>query len=156
RYDSRKETRELRGEAAMRAAGALLPSLNQSGGSARDVQAAVAILESAGSPERLFRRFSAGPRTRDWNNFGRDTALLKNIPATARLALEMAAHEDTERRALEGELHLLADAWRDAEEIAGIADELLLPESVDADLARLKAEHDSGRRIRDGGESDPR
>ena len=41
-----------------------------------------------------------------------------------RLALEMAMHEETERRALDGELALLATAWKEAEEIAAIADEL--------------------------------
>jgi hypothetical protein len=37
----------------------------------------------------------------------------------------MAAHEDTERRALEGELAALEAAWREAEEIAAISDNLL-------------------------------
>jgi len=39
-----------------------------------------------------------------------------------RLALEMAANEDTERRAMDGELTELERAWRDAEEVAAIAD----------------------------------
>jgi hypothetical protein len=38
------------------------------------------------------------------------------------LALEMASHEDAERRAMEGELAALERAWRDAEEVAAIAD----------------------------------
>jgi hypothetical protein len=40
------------------------------------------------------------------------------------LALEIALQEETERRALEGELAALEAAWRDAEEIARIADAL--------------------------------
>lgn len=52
------------------------------------------------------------------------TSLL-DVPLVDRLALEMAAHEETERRALEGELEDLAAAWRDAAEIADIADALL-------------------------------
>ena len=36
----------------------------------------------------------------------------------------MAANEDIERRALRGELELLHAAWKDAEEIAAIADEM--------------------------------
>ncbi len=40
------------------------------------------------------------------------------------LALEMALHEESERRALEGELRVLEAAWREAEEIAAIADAL--------------------------------
>lgn len=54
------------------------------------------------------------------------TALL-DVPLVDRLALEMAAHEETERRALDGELAELANAWRDADEIAAIADALLNP-----------------------------
>ena len=51
------------------------------------------------------------------------TALFR-LPGVDRLALEMAANEDIERRALQGELELLHAAWRDAEEIAAIADEM--------------------------------
>ncbi len=47
------------------------------------------------------------------------------IPDVDRLALEMAANEDAERKALAGELAQLEDAWREAEEIAAIADHLL-------------------------------
>ena len=52
--------------------------------------------------------------------------LLPQLPLVDRLALEMAAHEDIERQALEGELAALAAAWAEAEEIAAIADGLLL------------------------------
>jgi hypothetical protein len=52
------------------------------------------------------------------------TSLL-DVPLVDRLALEMAAHEETERRALEGELEDLEAAWREADEIASIADALL-------------------------------
>jgi hypothetical protein len=55
-----------------------------------------------------------------------------------RVALEMAAHEESERRALEGELAELQHAWRDAEEIAQIADDMFLPHGVESALARLK------------------
>ncbi len=50
----------------------------------------------------------------------------------------MAANEDAERRALQGELATLERAWQEAEEIAAIADDLLLPTGVRARLARLK------------------
>jgi hypothetical protein len=48
-----------------------------------------------------------------------------------RVALEMAANEETERRAARGELDLLENAWREAEEIAHIADNLFLPTGVE-------------------------
>jgi hypothetical protein len=47
------------------------------------------------------------------------------LPDVDRLALEMAANEDAERRALKGELRQLEDAWREAEEVAAIADHIL-------------------------------
>jgi len=43
----------------------------------------------------------------------------------------MALHEEQERRALEGELWVLEQAWKEAEEIAAISDNLLLPVRTD-------------------------
>jgi hypothetical protein len=56
---------------------------------------------------------------------------LFRLPAVDRLALEMAANEDIERRALLGELDALRAAWKDAEEIAAIADELFADDVLD-------------------------
>jgi hypothetical protein len=55
------------------------------------------------------------------------TALYR-LPAVDRLALEMASNEDMERRAMHGELAALHTAWREAEEIAAISDELFADE----------------------------
>lgn len=52
--------------------------------------------------------------------------------------MEMAAHEENERRALEGELALLDGEWRAAEEIAAISDSLLVPANIQQDLQDLK------------------
>lgn len=54
-----------------------------------------------------------------------DRSLLHRLPDVDRLALEMAANEDAERKALGGELRGLEEAWREAEEVAAIADHLL-------------------------------
>ena len=56
---------------------------------------------------------------------------IAKMPAPTKLALEMALHEEEERRALEGELWRLERAWEEAEEIAAISDGLLLPEETD-------------------------
>jgi hypothetical protein len=143
RYE-RAEIRELRGDAAIRAAGAILPRMNQSGGSRAQVQRAVALLEQTPSVQRLFvSEASALARGGEWGGFAvGGKHRLKSMPAVARLALEMAAHEETERRALEGELYILEDAWREAEQIAHIADDMFLPQSIDADLQRLKERAD--------------
>jgi hypothetical protein len=147
RYRSIRDRRELRGGDAVRAAGALLPHINRSGGSTREVQRAVAFLEQASDSEALFRRAAHAIHQRE--NSGNAFSAgnwLKHLPSAERLALEMSAHEESERRALEGELHLLEAAWRDAEEIAGIADDMFLPASVDAELARLKRLRDEEER----------
>ena len=70
---------------------------------------------------------------------------LSKFPTEITLALEMALHEEEEHRALESELWKLERAWRDAEEIAGIADSLLLPKGADDFVARHSpdgAEHE--------------
>lgn len=43
----------------------------------------------------------------------------------------MALHEEQERRALEGELKALEQVWQNAEEIAKIADDLLIPDTTE-------------------------
>jgi hypothetical protein len=73
-----------------------------------------------------------GWQNRDWS-----TGLFGLDPVN-RLALEMALHEDAERAALEGELGELERAWREAEEIAGIADNLLIPDGVTGALDKLR------------------
>lgn len=64
----------------------------------------------------------------EWSS--RPDTKLASMPPAVLLAVEMAAHEQTERAAMEGELAKLAEEWRDAEEIAAIADNMFVPESV--------------------------
>ena len=132
----------LTGEDAVRAAGALLPAFNAAGGSERRVQEAVRLIEGTPDPEALFRD-ATRETWRRWHNSSfrlDDAGAFKRLPVVTRLALEMAAHEETERRAMEGELALLEAAWRDAEEIAKIADDLALPEGIGERLKQLKAD----------------
>lgn len=60
------------------------------------------------------------------------------FPVETRLALEMSLQEESERRALEGELESLERAWREAEQIAAIADSLLTPGDVLERIAGLR------------------
>ena len=138
---------ELHGDVAIRAAGVLLPRMNAAGGSKKEVSAAVDVLEEAGGDRsRLFHNVMSVIATRKahWIFSTTTPNALSGLRTTSRLALEMAAHEDSERRALEGELHELEAAWKDAEEIAGIADDMFLPESVSNALARLKGQRKDG------------
>jgi hypothetical protein len=50
----------------------------------------------------------------------------------------MILHENEERRALEGEMQALELRWREAEEIASIADSLLLPADLEERLAAVR------------------
>jgi hypothetical protein len=111
----------LDGSPAIRAAGHILPRINSFGGTHAEVKNAVELIEHVGDPNRLFAEAS---RILDHTRF-----TLMN--SQARLALEMAAHEESERRAFEGELAALEAAWREAEEVAAIADRLLTPAGVD-------------------------
>ena len=121
----RKERRVLRieGPDATRVAGLLLPRLNPRGGSKREVHDAVGYIEEAGDPVALLSQVP--------HRWPRHTRVA-SMPSALRLALEMAAHEESERNALEGQLAQLEAAWREAEEIAAIADRLLIPPSIDA------------------------
>ena len=119
----RKRLVRLEGREAIATAGKLLPRLNHYGGKGDRVRRAVALLEAEPDPMRFFGRMAA--QTRRSGN-----AELGNASYEARLALEMAAHEETERRAMEGELAALEQAWKEAEEIAAIADDMFLPTSI--------------------------
>ncbi len=123
-HPSRKTIITLEGESAIQALGKLLPQMNRFGGSRERVAEAVSLIERAKDPVRLF---DVAAR----QGMNRNTSKISALPEATRLALEMAAHEDSERRALEGELALLEQAWKEAEEVAAIADNMFLPASVE-------------------------
>jgi protocatechuate 3,4-dioxygenase beta subunit len=64
--------------------------------------------------------------------------VLAREPGVLKLALEMAAHEESERRALEGELAVLERSWKEAEEIAAISDNLTYTDRIERALQSLK------------------
>jgi hypothetical protein len=116
------------GIAAMQAASILLAGANRFGATPMQVQEAVSRVESLGDSATFLRAASClgearGSRLISVLNLWRGLGTLR-LSGTERLALEMALHEESERRALEGELALLEAAWRDAESIAAVADRL--------------------------------
>jgi hypothetical protein len=135
----------LRGEAARAVLGRGMVNFNARGASRRTLGDAVRLLEQAGTADGFLRGFTgvapySAPEgwreggllfKKSWFSDGYDAEWLdggNRLRGTAApevsLALEMALHEQTERRAMEGELKMLEAAWRDAEEIAAIADAL--------------------------------
>jgi hypothetical protein len=115
------------GASAMHTTGVLLAGANRYGGSSRAVQHAVRLIENEGDAGRYLATAAqlGGARHRVMSRLNemRGIGALQLSPVEC-LALEMAVHEEAERRALDGELTALEDAWREAEEIAGIADGL--------------------------------
>jgi hypothetical protein len=127
-------TAHLHGAEALTMLGRLLTHVNASGGDEQQVQRAVARIEHFGGGERMLD-YMASRSGRQERTIG------EALTYEQRLAMEMVPHEETERAALEGGLASLATAWREAEEVAVIADNLLLPERI---LRRIR-----GARVRD-------
>ena len=125
------------GADGVRALNAILPSVNAQGGSRRTVQDAVSSIVFAGQPDRFVRRL-ASRRPSPYSPAG---VQMSTLPKPTRLALEMALHEEQERRALEGELWVLERAWREAEEIAEISDNLLVRKNAEDFIREHRNEH---------------
>ncbi len=98
----------------------ILARTNLYAGSERHVREAVSAVEARQSLDQLI-----GGRDREQHGAWEVTNIRK-MKASFRLALEMSLNEDTERKALEGELRLLEWQWREADRLAKIADDLVL------------------------------
>ena len=125
---------EYSGDAVLRIAPKVLARINRSGGKKAEEVLAVALLENAvvaGAPSLFEGVLKASALDR-----GQQVAYAKRSAPLA-LALEMALNEDREREALAGELLELEFAWREAEELARIADSLG-SSAIDRALAALK------------------
>jgi hypothetical protein len=148
--DLRHETGRwhFEGPEAMRVASALMPKVNRYGGTKQRIADAVTAIEvdrgSEGYLESLSRL--AAVTTRRPPKPVRRLSLMHEMPEfglfgmtpVQRLAFEMALHEEAERRAMAGELGELQRAWQEAEEIAAISDDLLLPPGVEQQLKRIQ------------------
>lgn len=127
----------LYGREARLAASLLLPRVNPLGGDEARVTEAVRWLEASGGPDGAFRTFSRSHLVRmPLDNI---SSQITTLHAEVRLALEMALHEDEERRALAGELSVLEWIWRQEELIASVADGLGLPPELDAQVESFRS-----------------
>lgn len=152
RLESVEGTHLLHGADAFQAAQRLMPVVNRFGGTRAQVQEAVQLLDARGTPEEVWRFIQQEhgwrpgqprwrPRDKSWmepDKIADHPGTLHHLTPTRRLALEMALHEEQERHALEGELAALETAWREAEEIAAIADTLVTPGFVEERLGALR------------------
>jgi len=139
-----KLDRRWEGKEALQVASQIIPGINRSGAGKGVVQKAVREIEEAGHPMEFLRMMSLERTNGSENAWTRAIGdgswrtikekhwgLIQKLPQPTRLALEMALHEEQERRALQGELKALEAVWKQAEEIAAISDNLLLPEGTD-------------------------
>ena len=136
----------LTGDTAIQAMAKVLPAVNEAGARRSQVQSAIDMVGDASDRDALLRRWveprvERGPiRHKDPSPALRFSA----FPREVLLAFEMATHEESERRALEGELSVLEEMWREAEEIAAIADGLFVADETRGRVALLKSsEHDA-------------
>jgi hypothetical protein len=127
------------GSEAERMVARIVPKMNRMGGKQRTVEEAVGEIEHHGHPDDFLAQVVTGDRFRDKKGV---PGYINKMPTPTKLALEMALHEEQERRALEGELWRLERAWEEAEEIAAISDSLLLPEGTDEILESYRAQED--------------
>src|SRR5690606_13601652 len=143
----------LEGEVARSVLARAMVAVNGAGATSSRVSDALALLDAAGGTERFLGQAAAKsaylgvPTVLEFHrNYGptgrriftgsllRAEAAPHPLPAHPErgdrlgpldaLAVEMALHEEAERRALEGELEALRAAWEEAEAIARIADSL--------------------------------
>jgi hypothetical protein len=138
----------IEGDAAKRAAATIFAAVNHEGARKSELAEAVSLIEETPAPDELFRKAAASVwrvdpkrnrRAMTTLNDGEDGAVaVSAISKTVRFALEIAANEEIERRAMEGELAQLELAWRQAEEIAAIADKLAVPDNIAAESDKLR------------------
>ncbi|MFS8638092.1 MAG: hypothetical protein FWJ74_08390 [Gemmatimonadota bacterium] len=128
----------LEGDVARLVLARAMPFVNDEGATRGRLRDALRLLEDAGGAHEYLARIAARgvpvgvPHTPAFKRSiraqtrARDERMEKRqrLRRTEALALEMALHEEAERRALEGELAALLAAWKHAEEIAAIADSL--------------------------------
>jgi hypothetical protein len=129
----------LTGSVAKRALGTMMPRVNIEGGSRKNVNSAVALINESSSIGNMLRNAPVhSGEMRNYFKLGPQGAKLFTLPAALRLALEMALHADDERRAMEGELIELEARWREADAIARIADNMFLPDDIDERVEALQ------------------
>ncbi|HET7768811.1 MAG TPA: hypothetical protein VFN74_08530, partial [Chloroflexota bacterium] len=131
RLADRQNALRATGTAATHGLRGVLTAVNFFGAPEGEVRDAIQRLGDAGDSRRFIERVARAGRAHGAAN-------VNFLPPEVRFALEMALHEDVERQALEGELAALREEWQLAEEVARIADDLLVGPDVLASLRRLK------------------
>lgn len=88
--------------------------------------------------EGMFAVFKDAPPEQRWKEFSSQSFRLAALEPGDRLAVEMWLSEEDEAKALAGELKLLERQWREADELAKIADSLAVSDDVDRQVGGAK------------------
>jgi hypothetical protein len=136
RWRRRDAPGNLTGATAERALRSILATVNDRGGRDDQIRGSLEVLDRSGGRDRYITGLA-----RAWHANG--AVGIHELSPDLRLALEMALHEETERRAMEGELATLEAEWRLAEEIAAIADNLFAPRNPTESPAAVSSERGS-------------
>ena len=168
RLESTVGTHLITGPDVMKVAARLLPTVNRFGGSRTQIQDAVQLLDEIGDPMRVLttiqQRHGWTPTDKVWGagsrwrgaharqHVAKLPGTLHTLAPRERLAMEMAVHEESERLAMQGELADLERAWRDAEQIAKIADDMFVSSTMEEDLQRWRRKPNPA----DPGDREPR
>ena len=129
---------ELRGPIAEFYLGLLIARVGQPLYSKPDLERALRIIEERGGADAFLASFALGRRGQS-DSSGQTCVGLFQSPRIFRIAATIAVDECLDRRATEADLASLRAAARSAGEIAGIADNLLVPNAVTDALERLRS-----------------
>lgn len=142
------ETASVTGEEARLVTRRIVAALNDTVGSAAHLSDAITRLESNAMEPWLraaaARAMSCKPGAKSWmakerwHGFGDQALRLAPLEPADRLAVEMWLSEEDEAKALAGELALLERQWREAEELARIADALAVSDEVNQRLSSAR------------------
>jgi len=142
-------TASVTGDEARLVARRIMAALNDTVGSSEHLSGAINRLEStsmeawiqraAGSAivteQRRRRWWTVEPTLERWTGYGSHALRLGALEPEDRLAIEMWLSEEDEAKALAGELALLERQWKEAEELAKIADSLAVSDEVNERLS---------------------
>jgi hypothetical protein len=91
-----------------------LPRINYYGGTTASIREGLAIIRDAGGHDRVLRSAAA----RLWNGSSTRHKQIAQLPAAARMALELAVQENRERSMAAAEIHRLRQEWHEAAAVA--------------------------------------
>jgi hypothetical protein len=108
----------LRGQEAVRGLAAVMPAVNLYGGTDDEIDAAIDVVERLGGSSAVFENLAKTAP------LGDEKSQIKWLKTEEKLALEMCAHEEQERRAFMSEVSVLGLELKHAAEVTRIVESM--------------------------------